>query len=176
MKSLKTLLLTSLVIASFQVSYGKMPAVTTPKMTTQEYALALGFTLLAEDADAQDLSDNDPNALPTIAEKSLQHSCDISLAQPFAMKNPEQIMLAKGVADTADEMVIKIKRIPIKLKRSHYETEHLHIWSNQDQGIIMTFDVREAYKDQYIASQSGTLTILSPTLKEEYQAVLSCKE
>ncbi|UNM97321.1 hypothetical protein MMG00_05590 [Ignatzschineria rhizosphaerae] len=181
MKYLCTLLSSALLLSSIQLVQAKTPAITTPKMNNQEYALALGFTLIdSENPDKSPLKESDTKGdnpkLPEIELKSLKHRCDISLSQPFAMENPEKIMLARGVGDKAEDMVIKIKHTPIKLHRSHYETEHLHIWSNSEKDLIMTLDVREAYKDQYVALQSGTLTILSPVMKEEYKAVLSCKE
>lgn len=178
MKYLCTILSGALLFSSLQLADAKTPAITTPKMTDQEYALALGFQLIDENNIKNDPPkeiDQESPALPTIDAKSLKHRCDISLSQPFAMENPEKIMLARGVGEKSEDVVIKIKHSPIKLHRSHYETEHLHIWSNLEKDLIMTLDVREAYKDQYVTLQSGTLTILSPTMKEEYKAVLSCK-
>ncbi len=181
MKYLCTILSSALFLSAISISHAKTPAITTPKMSDQEYALALGFTL-TEDNNAKNetanaaKTDNAKTSLPPIDAKALKHRCDISLSQPFAVKNPEKIMLARGVGDKAEELVIKIKNTPIKLQRSHYEKEHLHIWSNPETDLIMTLDVREAYKDQYVTLQSGTLTILSPRMKEEYKAVLSCKE
>lgn len=181
MKYLCTILSSALLLSSIPFAHAKTPAITTPKMNDQEYALALGFELIdpktpkQEPAKESDDKSDIPK-LPEIDTKSLKHRCDISLSQPFAMENPEKIMLARGVGDKAEDMVIKIKHTPIKLHRSHYETEHLHIWSNSEKDLIMTLDVREAYKDQYVSLQSGTLTILSPVMKEEYKAVLSCKE
>ena len=185
MKYLCTFLSSALVISMMQFSYAKTPAITTPKMNDQEYALALGFQLIDADPDnkeqsakdsATSASETDQEALPKIDTKSLKHRCDISLSQPFAVENQEKVMLARGVGEKAEDVVIKIKNTPIKLHRSHYETEHLHIWSNSEKDLIMTLDVREAYKDKYVSLQSGTLTILSPIMKEEYKAVLSCKE
>lgn len=181
MKYLYTMLSSVLLLSAISFSHAKTPAITTPKMSDQEYALALGFSLIEENSTKSDAAstakmDDTKANLPPIDAKALKHRCDISLSQPFAIKNPEKIMLARGVGEKVEELVIKIKNTPIKLHRSHYETEHLHIWSNPETDLIMTLDVREAYKDQYVTLQSGTLTILSPQMKEEYKAVLSCKE
>ncbi len=180
MKYFCTILSSALLISTMQFSNAKTPVITTPKMSDQEYALALGFQFIENDSTKKEQNttsgENQTQTLPVIDAKSLKHRCDISLSQPFALENPEKIILARGVGEKAEDLVIKIKQTPIKLHRSHYETEHLHIWSNSDKDLIMTFDVREAYKDQYVSLQSGTLTILSPTMKEEYKAVLSCKE
>lgn len=183
MKYLCTILCSTLLFSITPLSQAKTPAITTPKMTDQEYAFALGFTLIEDNNVKNDSAKSSTKAdtsetksLPSIDAKALKHRCDISLSQPFAMENPEKIMLARGVGEKSEDLVIKIKQTPIKFHRTHYETEHLHIWSNSEKDLIMTLDVREAYKDQYVTLQSGTLTILSPTMKEEYKAVLSCKE
>ena len=183
MKYLCTIISSTLLFSTISFAHAKTPAITTPKMTDQEYALALGFTLTEGDNAKNDPEkfsskavDSEAETLPLIDAKVLKHRCDIALSQPFAMENPEKIMLARGVGEKVEDLVIKIKNTPVKLHRSHYETEHLHIWSNSEKDLFMTLDVREAYKDQYVTLQSGTLTILSPTMKEEYKAVLSCKE
>lgn len=181
MKYLCTLLSSVLLLAMIPVTHAKTPAITTPKMTDQEYALALELDLeLAENNASPQTKFEEATtaeALELVAadDKRLKYRCDISLSQPFALENPEKIVLARGVGEKSEEIVIKIKHTPIKLSRTHYETEHLHIWSNSEKDLLITFDVREAYRDQYVSLQSGTLTILAPTMKEEYQAVLSCK-
>lgn len=194
MKKLLILTVSALLLSA--VSYAKTPALTTPKMTDQEYAQALGFTLLSDEknsdsptknsdlttesteADTQkEIPSPEPsvNALPAIKKKDLAYRCDISLAQPFAVENQQQIELAIGVGEKDDAMVIKIKNTPLQMKRTHYEPEHLHIWSNLDQALIMTLDVEEVYKDKFVSLQSGTLTVLTPKLKEQYKAVLTCR-
>ena len=194
MKKLLILTVSALLLSA--VSYAKTPALTTPKMTDQEYAQALGFTLLSNEknsnsptknsdltiesteADTQkEIPSPEPsvNALPAIKKKDLAYRCDISLAQPFAVENQQQIELAIGVGEKDDAMVIKIKNTPLQMMRTHYEPEHLHIWSNLEQALIMTLDVEEVYKDKFVSLQSGTLTVLTPKLKEQYKAVLTCR-
>lgn len=114
-------------------------------------------------------------SLPLISKKELSYQCDISLAQPFAVKNHENIELALGNQKDDSSMVIKIRKTPLLMQKSHYEPEHLHIWSNTEHNVIMTLEVEEVYKDKFVALQSGTLTILTPKLKEDYKAVLTCK-
>lgn len=114
-------------------------------------------------------------SLPLISKKELSYQCDISLAQPFAVQNQENIELALGNQKDDSSMVIKIRKTPLLMKKSHYEPEHLHIWSNTEHNVIMTLEVEEVYKDKFVALQSGTLTVLTPKLKEDYKAVLTCK-
>lgn len=217
---MKKLLLVSALIATFStfsLSIAKTPHLTTPSMTEQEYANALGFELKGETSDEAHKSVDDvkksvqkqmaepaengksalahpkkennddrkenestqgatmPEKLPLIEEKDLVYQCDISLAQPFAVEKRQNIELALGDRDGDELMVIKIRKTPILMKKTHYEPEHLHIWSNTEHNIIMTLEVEEVYKDKFVALQSGTLSILSPKLKEDYKAVLTCK-
>lgn len=195
---MKKILLTisvALILGSNQFAVAKMPTLTTPSMSDQEYAETLGFELKRENPDADNKSaseeDNRENttdeaqvateeseksaAKPQIELKKLVYRCDISLSQPFPLKNPEKVELALGNLSNDDEMVIKLKNTPIKLKKSHFEPEHLHIWSNTDNNILMTLEVDEVYEDNFVRAQSGTLTILTPKLKEEYKAVHSCR-
>ena len=205
------------------MSLAKTPALTTPSMTNQEYASALGFELKIDQKRDQDAStekkeieekaidkagsdtkkiegqsskptekkgetttqvDVDTtiksqevaaSSRPVIEVEDLIYQCDISLAQPFAVKNQEGIELALGDQKGDDVMVIKIRKTPLLMRKTHYEPEHLHIWSNTEHNILMTLEVEEVYKDKFVALQSGTLTILTPKLKEDYKAVLSCK-
>ncbi|GGZ93993.1 hypothetical protein DC083_07310 [Ignatzschineria ureiclastica] len=179
-------------------AFAKTPVVTTPNISDQEYAKALGFELQPEatdDAKTADKKEADPkvktethkaddkNAAttnekprPVVKKKDLVYRCDISLSQPFAVETQQKkIELALGVGQKEDSMVIKLQNKPVVVKRTHYDPEHLHIWSNPDEVVIMTLDVDEVYKDNFVALQSGTLTVLTPEVKEEYKAVLTCK-
>ena len=203
---MKKILLTisvALILGSTQLATAKMPALTTPSMSDQEYAEMLGFELKKESTDTDNkesseqdnqtkVTDNRQNTekdnqqaitdntekkaiLPQIDPKKLISRCDISLSQPFPLKNPEKVELALSNLTNDDEMVIKLKNMPIKLNKTYFEPEHLHIWSNTDNNILMTLEVDEVYEDNFVRSQSGTLTILTPKLKEEYKAVHSCR-
>lgn len=181
-------------------AFAKTPVITTPNMNDQEYAQALGFELQPEVAadsdtktedkkesdskvktDANKTDDKNSTASnekprPIVKKKDLVYRCDISLSQPFAVETQQKkIELALGVGQKEDSMVIKLQNKPVVVKRTHYDPDHLHIWSNPDEVVIMTLDVDEVYKDNFVALQSGTLTVLTPEVKEEYKAVLTCK-
>lgn len=200
----------ALILGSAQLATAKMPALTTPSMSDQEYAETLGFELKKEDSESDKSTSSEKetpatveaqqdnlkeqeqsatvdnkntnnaetekeNARPQIELKKLVYRCDISLSQPFPLKNPEKVELALGNLSNDEEMVIKLKNMPIKLERTHFEPEHLYIWSNTDNNVLMTLEVDEVYEDNFVKTQTGTLTILTPKLKEEYRAVHSCR-
>ncbi|OYQ78646.1 hypothetical protein B9T19_07280 [Ignatzschineria sp. F8392] len=200
----------ALILGSAQLATAKMPALTTPSMSDQEYAETLGFELKKEDSESDKSASSEKeapatveahqdnlkeqeqsaivdnqntnnaetekeNARPQIELKKLVYRCDISLSQPFPLKNPEKVELALGNLSNDEEMVIKLKNMPIKLERTHFEPEHLYIWSNTDNNVLMTLEVDEVYEDNFVKAQTGTLTILTPKLKEEYRAVHSCR-
>ena len=204
-KQLILAIATTLILSTSVISFAKTPALTTPSMTDQEYAATLGFTLKSEEniegsmdseendnivvdhtkENVQSLAQSDDetplspeiatDTPPIIEKKDLIYQCDISLAQPFAIKNQEDIELALGDQKGDDMMVIKIRKTPLLMTKTHYEPEHLHIWSNTEHNVLMTLEVEEVYKDKFVALQSGTLTLLTPKLKEDYKAVLSCR-
>ncbi len=127
------------------------------------------------DTSSNEKLDEAVKPLPQIKEKDLIHECDISLAQPFAVEHPQNIELALGGLKDDKQMIIKLRKTPMLMTKTHFEPEHLHIWSNEEHNAIMTLEVEEVYKDKFVALQSGTLTLLTPKIKEDYKAVLTCK-